>query len=284
MRRTLAREKKWGNRGVSPVVSAVITTGTIVVLLTVALVFSNNFLWKKMAESDFNSAKQFMQTVGVQIDDVAWTIGRTETVRYSTKYGLMTFLPNASKYTIHYTTDGENKSVSYLVGVLLFNIRASDFSMSDDYYQLIFPSSADNLVLTGASAPTGRVFARQKFYMTGGDFIRIVVVPSIRAVFSNITTVGGDNTSYVKLYLPVLKGVGAPRRSQSVTLTSRSINVTTEEEVSAVNVSVSFPLNGSGFGQSFFHFPSTDQTIPVQSGSVLEIYASEVSTGLGVHP
>ncbi|MEA2090060.1 MAG: hypothetical protein U9O89_04805 [Thermoproteota archaeon] len=284
MKPTSAREKNRSNNGITPVISTVITTGTIVVLLTVTLVFSNNFLWTKIAESDFNSAKQFMQTIGVQINDVAWDIGRTETVRYSTKYGQMKFLPNALNYTIQYVTESGNKTVSYMVGVLLFNIKVSDFSISDDYYQLIFPSSTDKLVFTGASAPAVQVFAVEKLGMNSENFIRVVVAPSIRALFSNITTVGDSNTSYVKLYLPILKEGGALRRSQSVTLTSHSINVTTQEKVSVVNVTVSFPMDGSGFNESFFHFPSTNQTITVQSGFVLEIYTSEVSTGLGVHP
>lgn len=282
MKLTSAGEKNRRDSGISPVISTVITTGTIVILLTVALVFSNNFLWTKMTESDFNSAKQFMQTIGMQINDVAWDIGRTETVRYSTKYGEMKFLSDALNYTIQY---GENKNVSYLVGVLLFNIKVSEFSISDDYYELIFPWSTDELVFTGVSAPVVRVFAVEKLSMSDGDFIRVVVAPSIRVLFSNITTVGGYNASYVKFYLPVLKGGGASRLSQSVTLTSHSINVTTEEEVSAVNVTVSFPKNGvTGFDNSFFHFPSTNQTITVQSGSVLEIYAGKVLAGLGVYP
>jgi len=62
-------------------------TGTVVALISVALVFANNLLSVRMAESEFNSAIQVMQTVGLQIDDVAWVIGRTETARYSSRYG-----------------------------------------------------------------------------------------------------------------------------------------------------------------------------------------------------
>jgi hypothetical protein len=157
-----AKEKKRATSGVSPVISTIVTTGAIVTLLTIALVFANSFLSTKMAESDFNSAKQFMRTIGAHINDVAWDIGRTETVRYSTKYGQMKFLPDALNYTIQYVTGGQTRKVSYLVGVLLFNIDVSEFSITDDYYQLVFPSSADELVFTGTSAPSVRVFAVEK--------------------------------------------------------------------------------------------------------------------------
>lgn len=39
-----------------------------------------------MAENEVSANKHFMQTTGKQIDDVAWTLGRTQTVSYSSKY------------------------------------------------------------------------------------------------------------------------------------------------------------------------------------------------------
>ncbi len=44
-----------------------------------------------MAQNEYNTNKQFMQTTGQQIDDIAWTVGRTQTISYSSKYGNVKF-------------------------------------------------------------------------------------------------------------------------------------------------------------------------------------------------
>ena len=60
-----------------------------------------------MAENEFSTNKQFMQTTGQQIDDIAWTIGRTQTVSFSSKYGNVKFQEVALNYTfrIHTSSD-----------------------------------------------------------------------------------------------------------------------------------------------------------------------------------
>lgn len=261
-------------------------------LLIVAVVFVNNSLWTRVADSDFESAKQFMQTIGLQIDDVAWTIGRKATVRYSSRYGTVSFLPSALNYTVYVKAQGDGSYqffASYKVGVLLFNIPVSKFSLYDGYYESIYPSSVSNLTFTGTSAPVARVFSVEKLTppMSDGNLIRVVVVPSIRSLFSNVTSTS-SSTFYVKLYLPVLVQGNAPRLSQSVTLTGSSVTANTKNQVTNVKVTVDFPSETSqqGFDEEFFQFPSLYQVIDVPPGysdSVLEFYSGEVEVELGVH-
>jgi hypothetical protein len=273
-------------RAVSPAISTVIITGTIVVLVSVAIAFANNYLWMRVAEGDFNSAKQFMQTMGLEIDDVAWIMGRTETVRYSSRYGEVSFQPSTLNYTIYVDTGGGYyRFVNYTVGVLLFNIPVSRYSLFNGYYELIFPSSASTLILKGTSAPVVRVFAVEKLPMSDGSYIRIVVAPSVRSLFSNVTR-EGDSTFYVKLYLPVLEQGSSPRKAQSATLTGISVTAKTIGNVTGVKVKVGFPSDTLGFDNSFFQFPVTEEEITIPSGysnSVLEVYAGEVTVEFGVH-
>ena len=272
----------------SPVVSTVILTGALVALLSVALVFANGLLWSKIAEGDFNSAKQFMQTMGLQIDDVAWMVGRTETLRYSSKYGTVTMENSTLSYTVYVETNGSGTyEFSNETGVLLFNVPTSRYSVANDYWELIFPSQNDTLTLKGTSAPVVRVFAIEKMPMDDGSYIRVVAAPAIRALYSSINT-SSSSTYYVKLYLPVLKLGEAPRLSQSVTLTGKSIEANTVNRVTSINVSVSFP-NGSSpynFDDFFFNFPSLSEEIPIPPGYsdvVLEFYVSEVTVDFGIN-
>lgn len=274
----------------SSAISTVILTGAIVAMLGVTLVFANNSLRSKIAESDFNSAKQFMQTVGLQIDDVAWMVGRTETVRYSNKYGDVTIEPSTLNYTVYVKTNGSSTYeffASYEVGVLLFNVPTSSYSVTNGYWQLIFPSQNDTLTLKGTSAPVVRVFAVEKMPMYDGSYLRVVVAPAIRALFSSINT-SSSSTYYVKLYLPVLTPGEAPRLSQSVTLTGNSIGANTINSVTSINVTVSFPRGSppESFDNYFFNFPSLSEVIDIPPGYsdvVLEFYVSEVTVEFGIN-
>ena len=280
-------KKRIDKRALSPVISTVIMTGAIVTLLGVTLIFANGILWSRVAEGDFKSATQFMHTMGLQIDDVAWTMGRTETLRYASKYGEVRLEPSILNYTVNVETGGSGTyKFSNETGVLLFNVPTSSYSVANGYWNLIAPSQNDTLTLKGTSAPVARVFAVEKMPMQDGSYIRVVVAPAIRTLFSSINT-STSSTYYVKLYLPVLKLGETPRRSQSVTLTGKSFEAYTLNDVTSINVTVSFPRGSSpeNFDDFFFNFPSLTEAINIPSGYddvVLEFYVSEVTVDLGI--
>jgi len=272
-------ELRKDERGVSPAISTVILTSAVVVLLLVAVVFANNFLTARMAENEFSAVKQFMQTVGLQIDDVAWIIGRTQTIRYASKYGQVNFESAALNYTVY--VNGTVYFVNYTTGILLFNMPIDKYSVGNNYYESIFPSNKSFLQV-GSSAPVSYVYVIEKLPMNDGDYVRVVVVPIIRVLNSTISA-GGTVKNYFKFYLPILSAGANPRLSQSVTLTGRNVSVKTMEGVNLVNVSVSFPKSSLGFGQGFFNFDKTVEILSVPSGSVVEFYTGEVVVSLGMH-
>lgn len=286
-------KKRLSKRGMSPVISSVIMTGAMVAILSVALVFANNLLWSKVAEGDFDSSRQLMYSVGLQIDDVAWTVGRTETIRYASQYGDIEFESSVLTYTV--TVNGVPEQ--YETGILMFNLPTSRYSISDDYWERIFPDPDESLTLTGTSAPVARVFAIERTPMPDGKYIRVVAAPSIRVLFSSINS--STNTYYVRMYLPVLSAGESPRLSQSITLTGESVNAYTTNGISSISVTVDFPRADADFDSAFFNFPDDDfpyddnseeldippiVTYPAEGyhDVVLELYVSEVSVGFGV--
>lgn len=289
MRESKIRKKNRNSKALSPTISSVILTGTIVALLCVALVFVNNRLWYSVAESEFNSAKQYMQTIGLQMDDVAWTVGRKETVRYSSSYGSVSILSNALNYTVYVKTQGSGSYqyfANYTVSILLFNMPVSRYSITDGYYEQIFPPATNNLTLSGTSAPVARVFVVEKLTprMDDGSFTRVVVAPTVRVVSSDMKT--GSSVYYLKLYLARLVKGSVLGSAQSVTMTGSSIETRTMSQVTSVRVTVNFPQQGLGFDNPFFHFPSLSQTIDIPGGyndAMLELYAGKVETVLGVN-
>ena len=284
-------KKKSGKKAISPAISTVIMTGAIIAILSVTLVFANNFLWSKVAEGDFDSSKQLMHTIGLQIDDVAWTTGRTETILYSSQYGDVVLQPSVLDYTVSVVANGDPYEFSNSTGVLLFNLPTSQYSIEDGYWVRLFPDQDETLTLTGTSAPVARVFAIERTPMPDGKYIRIATVPSVRVLYSSINS--SINTYYVRMYLPVLSPGESPRLSQSITLTGESVKAHTLNNVTSISVSVDFPRGASDdFDSAFFNFPANTQNFvippiveypnPGYHNVVLELYLSEVSVAFGV--
>jgi len=264
--------------------------GTTIALLMVAILFINNRLWLSVAESDYNSARQYMRTVGLSIDDVAWTVGRKETVRYSSSYGSVNILQTAINYTIYVKPQGIGNWQYFahnVSSIILFNIPTSRYSMGNGYYEQIYPSSS-SITSSGTSAPVARVFAVEKLSMADGNFVRIVVTPVVRALSSSVNS--SKKVFYLKLYLPVIVKGSAQGSAQSLTMTGASLETRTMSINSGalVNVTVTFPSAtlAQGFDNpSFFHFSSLSQVFSVPTGydnAILELYAGRVETVIGV--
>jgi hypothetical protein len=265
------------NRAITPAISTVIITGIMVALITVALAFASNFLLVRMAESEFNSARQTMQTLGLQVDDVAWIVGRTETMRYSSKYGDVSFW-QALNYSIYVNTTTQSNLRFYtsLTGIVSFDMPVSQYSISDDYFELVYPSSDNRFLFNETSAPVTRTFVVEKLPMADGSFIRVVVAPTIRMLSLSI----GD-TPYIRAYLPILSQRETPGNSQSITLTGESTSTKTIEGVTGIKIEAEFPV--SGFDNSFFNFPQTVESIQLAGQTVLEVYVGEVDVAFGAH-
>ena len=279
-------KKRSSKGGISTVISTVIITGAMITIVSVALVFANNFLWSRVAEGDFNSSKELMQTAGLQIDDVAWTVGRTETIRYASQYGDVVLEPSVLHYVVSVETTEGTQEFSNETGVLLFKLPTSKYTVTNGYWERISPSQDESLTLKGTSASVSRVFAVEKLPMYDGNYIRVVVAPAVRVLFSSINT-SISSTFYVKMYLPVLTAGEAPRLSQSITLTGKSVEARTLNNVESINVTVNFPSEGSGFNSEFFNFPYDSEEIPVPTSGydniVFELYLSEVSVEFGIN-
>jgi hypothetical protein len=267
-------------RAVSPAISSVILTSAVVVLLLVTVVFANNFLNARMAENEFSTMKQFMQTVGLQTDDVAWTIGRTQTIRYATKFGQVNFESLALNYSVY--VNDTIFLADYSTGILLFNMPISRYTMGNNYEERVIPTSDRSFLQKGTTAPVSHVFVVQQAPMNDGSFIRVVVAPSVRMLNSTITT-GGETKNYFKFYLPIFSSGNNPRKSQSVTLAGNNVSVDMEGGVSKVKIRVSFPKSGLGFTQGFFNFEDIEEEVNIPSGSVVEFYSGEVVVSLGLY-
>jgi hypothetical protein len=250
-----------------------ILTASIIVMLLVAMGFASGILNTKMAQNEYHANQEFLSTTGQQIDDIAWIVGRTQTVSYSSRFGQMSFQPNLVSYKIEINTGSNWITLgTFETGVILFNMPTNAYSMGDSYFERI-PNSADGSFLQrGASAPINQVFCIQKDAMDGGGYLRIVVVPTLRML---------DSANYSKFYLPKLENGTSPYLSQSVTLSGNGIERFIKSGVDQVRISVSFPKAALGYDSDFFHFSQLSEIVTLPQDSVVELYVGGVTVKIG---
>ncbi|MCW4044305.1 MAG: hypothetical protein NWE94_02160 [Candidatus Bathyarchaeota archaeon] len=243
----------------------------------VTISYANNFLGTSLAENEYSAAKEFMLTTGLQVDDVAWTVGRAQTVRYSSRYGNVRFEPAVLNYTFEVTpVSGSPANYTMTTGIVLYNMPVSEITYGNNYFERIYPSNS-SFLLGGSSAPVTHVFAVEKLPMVDGSYTRVVVAPSVRMLRS---TVGG--TTYVKFYLPVLNSGSNLYRSQSITLSGNGVTKITQSNVTQVKMSIAFTSASEGFTQDFFNL-AVPSTLTFSPNTVVEFYSGEVQVSLGLH-
>ena len=261
-------------------------------MILVAVSYSNNFLTSRMASNEFSANKQFMLTTGLQIDDIAWTVGRTQTIRYSSQYGNMAFQVLALNYTFE-VNNGTGWSLLFAkeTGMIMFDMPVSMYTMGNNYFERL--SSTDSAFLhNGSSAPVIAVNCIEKLPMADGNSTRIIAVPTIRMLTSSITGLSGS-TNYYKFYLPSLvRGYATHTTlSQSITLSGTDVAKQISSPVNQVRINVTFPngapISTEGFDSDFFKFDHqvdsyhSSQVITLQSNSVVEFYVGKIIVSLG---
>jgi hypothetical protein len=258
-------------------------TTALVVLVFVSASYANNSLNFQMARDEFSTNKQFMQATGLQIDNVAWTIGRTETTHFTARYGQVTFVPNVINYTFEiYNGSSWRTLYNTTTGIILFNMPVNAYSLGNNYFSRIMPPNNGSILQWNASAPVSQVFVTEKVPMKDGSYLRIVGVPTVRALNSTLITGG----SYYKFYLPTLVGGPNPHLSQSVTLTGSSLtkvipsSAVTQVRINATALDVA--SSPAGFDSAFFNFDHISETSIVPSGSLVEFYAGTVAVSIGL--
>jgi hypothetical protein len=235
----------------------------------------------QMAQNEFSSNKQFMLTAGLQVDDIAWTIGRTQTITYSSKFGFLHYNESVLDYTFQvFTSVGNFNFTSPATGIILYNMPISSYSPGDNYFERVPYSTNGSFLQRGSSAPVSQVFCQEKIFKNQTSYTRIALVPTIRML--NSTVVGSQPTSYFKFYLPYLvEGGSTYSSSPSVTITGQNVTKITETQVNKLIITVS-PNKSSGFDSSFFNFPDSSVTLNINSSnSVVEFYFGEIQVKEG---
>ena len=282
----LRRDKK----AVSVAVSSVIMFAAVMVMVLVAVSYASNILNSRLAENEFVASKQFMLSTGLQMDDVAWTVGRTQTISYSTRFGHVEVVSLALNYSVDMHYDSSHGSVwepvlsNVTTGMILFKMPISEYNLGNNYFERVLPSQNNAFLQEGPSVPVSHVFVRELLPMNDGSFLRIAAVSSIRVLNSSISgPTQSASTMYCKFFLPTLERSSKnPALSQSVTMTGGEVTKIIRSGIDKVNITVSFPSVSSGFNSTFFNFDRLVETKTLPAGSVVEFYIGNVIVSQGL--
>jgi hypothetical protein len=276
-RRSLRKDRK----AVSPAISTVIMIAAVMVLIFVAMSYASTILDTRLAENEFSANKQFMATTGLQIDDVAWTVGRTQTITYSSRFGHVKYQPLSLTYSVGFLSGSDWTNFSFTTGMIMYNMPINQHNLGNNYFERVTPRNTASFLQEGPTAPDSHVFVVEQLPMNDGNFIRIVAVPSIRNMTSTISS-QSTSTSYYKFFLPTLAiSNDNPALSQSVTMVGSDVTKMVHKNVDQVQITVSYPSADAGFDSDFFQFAENSITQTLPPGSVVEFYVGTVIVSIG---
>jgi hypothetical protein len=270
--------------GEASIIATLMLLAITIFTTSITLSFVQNSLAHHQGESDLTFAKVFMNTLGLQIDDVAWLPGQMDMVQYSSQYAEMYLKNNLLNYQIqvkYIGVPGETTVASFQANPFFFNIPTNVYTLDNTYFENILPGTVIHLIQNGTNAPVARVFAIQRNPIGNeSDYIRVCVVPVPRVSQYSITTDSGT-TRYLKMYMVnLVEGNSTTQNPKYVTSTGKGVSTQIFTGVESVTVTLNFPKSSDGYNNGFFMFPETLQTISLGGNSFqLEIYQSTIEIG-----
>ncbi|HLB99875.1 MAG TPA: hypothetical protein VJL33_00955 [Candidatus Bathyarchaeia archaeon] len=278
---SLRRDK----RAFSPAVSSIIMIAAVMVMILVAMSYASTVLDSRLAENEFSANKQFILATGLQIDDVAWTVGRTQTISYSSRFGHVKYQTLALNYSVDLLIDSNWVTVfsNVTTGMIMYNMPINKYNLGNNYFERLSPIRNSSFLQEGSTAPVNHAFIVEQLPMTDGNYIRVAAVPSIRVLNSSIIGPSqSTSTVYYKFFLPTLEASSVnPALSQSVTMVGSDVTKLIRRDVDRVNITVSFPNSGIGFNSDFFKFEGNSTSTVLPTGSVVEFYLGKVVVSVG---
>ena len=255
---------------------------SVMVMVLVAMSYASTIMGARLAENEFSAKKQFMLTTGLQIDDVAWTVGRTQTISYSSRSGVVKYQPLALNYSVELHSISGTETFNFTTGMIMYNMPISQYNLGNNYFERVSPRNSAYFIQNGSTAPVSHVFIVEQLPMLDGNFIRTIAVPSIRNMTSSIVS-QSTSTVYYKFFLPTLEAASEnPALSQSVTMIGNDVTKIIRSGVDQVRITVSFPNAGIGFNSDFFKFEGNSTTQVFQPPAVVELYVGKVVVSVGL--
>jgi len=188
------------NRALSYTVSAVLITGTTIILVLVAAVYAYQILEQQRGVAEFEVAKKSILAFNDALENVAWKPGASRSTRFSIQYGYLQLVPNANLISISATVNGQPQSLSNntfpgSTGVIAYWLSNKYVAFGSSTYESYILGSSSS-VISGSADSYGRAVIRQQ---TG--WVTITLDYRVRAMRTAVIKVNNIDTNYVDIWV-----------------------------------------------------------------------------------
>jgi hypothetical protein len=180
---------------VSPAISTVIITGTIVVLVMVAYTYVFQALDRQGGISEFEIAKKGILAFDDAVENIAWKPWSSRSTRFVANYGAVELVPNALNLTV--TASNGTHSFPYpsiLTGVVKYFMRTDYITYGNNFKEYILGS--ENTVTSGSVGKLGQAVVEQQ-----SRLVNITLSYRVSAMKTSEVYVGAQYITYIDIQI-----------------------------------------------------------------------------------
>ncbi len=159
MRRPISfwRNFRKNRKAASPAVSMVIITAVTVMLVVVSSIFALQALEHQQAASEFDTVEKSVLAFDDAVRDIAWDIGGSRSVRFTTRYGNMRLI--SSNKTFSLSLPGVTPAYEFNTSVVKYYMPSNYFALGNDYYYAL---GDDSTVVSSLTDSFGQALVKQE--------------------------------------------------------------------------------------------------------------------------
>jgi hypothetical protein len=204
-------------RAASPAVSMVIITAATVVMVMVASGFALSALTHQQAAAEFDTVQDSILAYDDAVRDVAWDLGGSRSVRFTTNYGNMRLIASEKSFSITGPVEYD-----FTTSVVKYQLPYGYLSLGSGYSEYILGNS--DTVVSSLTDSFAQVMVNQE-----KDFASIALNYRVRVTREGpSTTVGGVSLNYVDIMIIRLSCTSVAIGSGDFDLTAKNIGLTTK--------------------------------------------------------
>ena len=221
----------FGKLGVSYTISAVIITVTTITLVLVASSYAYQILEQQRGAAEFEVAQKSILAFDDAVRDVAWDLKGSRSARFTVEYGQLELMPNDAvrglRLVVNVTDVYPNGTVVYpnasyfsTTGYVKYSISTKYVTFGNGYQSYILGNN--KTVATKGTESFGRALIEQE-----SSWVNIILNYRVRAMKTSMVNVGGQQVSYVDIWIIKMKITSWSTYIGNLDLTARSSNITT---------------------------------------------------------
>jgi hypothetical protein len=212
------RNIKSNIKAASPAISMVIITAATVVLVLVSSIFALQALEHQQAAAEFDTVQKSVVAFDDAVRDIAWDLGGSRSVRFTTNYGNMRLIASNKAFQI----DGPSFTRSFNTSLIQYQIPNSYLNLGRGYHSYILGD--ENTVISSLTESLAQVSINQE-----KNFYSLALNYRVRVSQEGPSTiVNGQFLTYVDILIIRLNSTGVTLASGDFDLTAKNIAITTE--------------------------------------------------------